>query len=177
MTTCAATGTIRPASSSARTDRRTAGTLPVARHAAPLLVTDAGLAHLPMVARAAALCREAGLACELFSDVQPNPVEANVTAASRAIAREPRRRDRLRGGSALDAAKAIALMSGRRGRSGTSRTRGLVHAGRRGGHGARGGRADDGRHGLGGWPASVLTDLRDHTKKIIFHPKMLRHRA
>ena len=46
----------------------------------PLLVTDAGLAALPMVANAARLCRDAGLGCEVFSDVQPNPVEANVTA-------------------------------------------------------------------------------------------------
>ena len=46
----------------------------------PLLVTDAGLAPLPMVARALGICRKAGLACGLFADVQPNPVEANVVA-------------------------------------------------------------------------------------------------
>ena len=45
----------------------------------PLLVTDAGLARLPIVGRAVALCRDAGLGCEVFSEVQPNPVEANVT--------------------------------------------------------------------------------------------------
>src|SRR5688572_6937563 len=79
----------------------------------PLLVTDPGLAALPMIANAVKSCRDAGLACEVFSDVQANPVEANVTtgvAAFRAggcdgvIA--------FGGGSALDAGKAIALMVG-----------------------------------------------------------------
>ena len=79
----------------------------------PLLVTDAGLAKLPVVARTVEICREAGLGCEVFSDVQPNPVEANVTAGV----------DRFRagghdgviafgGGSALDIGKAIGLMVG-----------------------------------------------------------------
>ena len=41
----------------------------------PLLVTDAGLAKLPVVANALALCKAAGLDVAVFSDVRPNPVE------------------------------------------------------------------------------------------------------
>ena len=79
----------------------------------PLLVTDPGLAALPMVERAVGLCREAGLGCEVFSDVQPNPVEENVSrgvAAFRAGGHDGV--IAFGGGSALDAAKAIALMIG-----------------------------------------------------------------
>ncbi|HEU4530273.1 MAG TPA: iron-containing alcohol dehydrogenase, partial [Steroidobacteraceae bacterium] len=46
----------------------------------PLLVTDAGLAKLPVVTDTVSLCNAEGLRCAVFSDVQPNPVEANVTA-------------------------------------------------------------------------------------------------
>jgi len=53
----------------------------------PLLVTDAGLAALPMIAKAVKLCRDAGLECQVFADVQPNPVEANVTAGVSAFRR------------------------------------------------------------------------------------------
>ena len=49
------------------------------RIARPLLVTDPALAALPMIAKAVESCRSAGLRCEVFSDVQANPVEANVT--------------------------------------------------------------------------------------------------
>ena len=45
----------------------------------PLLVTDPGLAALPLIGQATDLCREAGLDCAVYSDVQPNPVEDNVT--------------------------------------------------------------------------------------------------
>ena len=49
------------------------------RIARPLLVTDPGLAALPMIAKAVESCRSAGLACEVFCDLQANPVETNVT--------------------------------------------------------------------------------------------------
>ena len=45
-----------------------------------LLVTDAGLARLDMVHKAVESCRAAGIGCEVFSDVKPNPVEENVTS-------------------------------------------------------------------------------------------------
>ena len=79
----------------------------------PLLVTDPGLAALPMISRAAESCRAAGLHCAVYSEVQPNPVEQNVTggvAAYRAGGHDGV--IAFGGGSALDAAKAIALMVG-----------------------------------------------------------------
>ncbi len=44
----------------------------------PLLVTDPGLAGLPMVADALAANQAAGLPTGLFSDIKPNPVGKNV---------------------------------------------------------------------------------------------------
>ena len=71
------------------------------------------LAALPMIANAVASCRSAGLACDVFSDVQANPVEANVTHGVAAYRRGAH--DGViafGGGSALDTGKAIALMVG-----------------------------------------------------------------
>ena len=90
--------------------------LPVAvkqcRASRPLLVTDRGLAALPMVADAVALLAEAGLHCRIFGEVKPNPTGANIDAGVAAF------RDgdhdlviALGGGSGLDAGKAIALMA------------------------------------------------------------------
>jgi len=141
----------------------------------PLLVTDAGLAALPMIARAVQLCREAGLPCEVYSGVQPNPVEANVTAGVEAL----RRGDHdgviaFGGGSALDTGKAIALMAGQTRpiwdfedredwytRVDVAGMRPVVAVPTTAGTGSEVGRA------------SVFTDLRDHAKKIIFHPRMM----
>ena len=141
----------------------------------PLLVTDAGLAALPMVANALRLSRDAGLGCELFSDVQPNPVEANVTAGVAAY--RAGHHDGViafGGGSALDTGKAIALMVGQERpiwdfedredwftRVNVAGMAPVVAVPTTSGTGSEVGRA------------SVLTDLRDHTKKIIFHPRML----
>ena len=141
----------------------------------PLLVTDPGLAAMPMVTDAAQACRDAGLACEVFSDVRANPVEANVTEGVRAF------RDgghdgviAFGGGSALDAAKAVALMSGQSRRIWEFEDREdwwtradadgiapVVAVPTTSGTGSEVGRA------------SVITDVRDHTKKIIFHPRMM----
>jgi alcohol dehydrogenase class IV len=141
----------------------------------PLLVTDAGLAALPMVANALALCRGAGLGCEIFSGVQPNPVEANVTegvAAFRAGSHDGV--IAFGGGSALDTAKAIAMMVGQKRpiwdfedredwftRVDVAGMAPVVAVPTTAGTGSEVGRA------------SVFTDLRDHMKKIIFHPKMM----
>ena len=51
----------------------------------PLLITDPALAALPMVQDTLEICRAAGLPCGLFSDVQGNPVEANVSAGVQAF--------------------------------------------------------------------------------------------
>ena len=140
----------------------------------PLLVTDPGLAALPPVEQGRLLCREAGLHCALFSEVRGNPVEANVRAGVQAY------RDgghdgviALGGGSALDAGKAVALMVGQRRpiwdfedredwwtRADAAGIAPVVAVPTTSGTGSEVGRA------------AVITDERDHTKKIIFHPRM-----
>ena len=143
--------------------------------ARPLLVTDPGLAALPPVQRGLEVCRDGGLECSLFSDVRGNPVEANVNAGVRAFAEgEHDVVIALRGGSALDAGKAIAFMAGQRRplwdfedredwwtRADANGIAPVIAVPTTSGTGSEVGRA------------SVITDVRDHTKKIIFHPKML----
>jgi len=142
---------------------------------APLLVTDPGLAALPMVANALERCRNAGLRCDLFADVQGNPVEANVNAGVDAF--RAGRHDgviALGGGSALDVGKAVGLMVGQTRpiwdfedredwytRVNVEGMAPVVAVPTTSGTGSEVGRA------------SVITDERDHTKKIIFHPRML----
>src|SRR4051795_12765967 len=46
----------------------------------PLLVTDPGLAKMPMIADAMTALRKAGIEVALFSEVKPNPVASNVEA-------------------------------------------------------------------------------------------------
>ncbi len=141
----------------------------------PLLVTDAGLAGLPMIDSAVKACRDAGLGCERFSDVQGNPVAANVDAGVAAF----RGGDHdgviaFGGGSALDVGKAVALMVGQARpiwdfedredwytRVNVAGMAPVVAVPTTSGTGSEVGRA------------SVITDERDHTKKIIFHPRML----
>src|SRR5687767_1639724 len=48
--------------------------------ARPLFVTDPGLKPLPITERALGALAAAGLPTEVFSQVQPNPTEANVAA-------------------------------------------------------------------------------------------------
>lgn len=141
----------------------------------PLLVTDPGLAALPMVANAVLYSREAGMPVAVFSDVRPNPVEQNVSDGVRAF-REGGHDGviAMGGGSGLDAAKAIALMAGQKRpiwdfedredwytRVDEAGMAPVVAIPTTAGTGSEVGRA------------SVITDLRDHTKKIIFHPKMM----
>jgi hypothetical protein len=143
--------------------------------ARPLLVTDPGLADLPMVREALRICEAAGLDCGLFSEVQSNPVAANVEAGIRAyrvgghdgvIA--------FGGGSVLDVAKAVALMVGQQRPLWDFEDRGdwykrinvdnmspVVAIPTTSGTGSEVGRA------------SVITDQHDRTKKIVFHPNML----
>lgn len=141
----------------------------------PLLVTDAGLARLPMVAAAVESCRAAGLGCGLFADVRPNPVGAEVeagVAAYRAGGHDGV--IAFGGGSGLDAAKAVALMVGQSrplfdfedrddasARVDTAGMAPVVAVPTTSGTGSEVGRA------------AVITDERDRTKKIIFHPRMM----
>ena len=80
--------------------------------ARPLLVSDAGIAALPMTADILDSCRAVGLGVALYSDVQPNPVERNVIDGVTAF--NGGKHDgviALGGGSSLDVGKAIALMA------------------------------------------------------------------
>lgn len=140
----------------------------------PLVVTDPALAVMPMIADAVNACRVAGLMCEVFSDVQSNPVEANVTNGVAAYLEGAH--DGViafGGGSALDAGKAIALMVGQARqifdfedredwytRVEVAGMAPVIAVPTTSGTGSEVGRA------------SVITDVRDHTKKIIFHPRM-----
>ncbi|MGE8620404.1 MAG: iron-containing alcohol dehydrogenase [Achromobacter spanius] len=79
----------------------------------PLLVTDPGLAPLPMVASAMQACDQAGLVCAVFHEIKGNPTGRNVEDG--VVAYQQGGHDGViafGGGSALDAAKAIALMVG-----------------------------------------------------------------
>src|SRR5262249_58491650 len=53
----------------------------------PLFVTDRNLAALPMTARTLAALAASG--AELFCDIKPNPVEANITAGIAALTARP----------------------------------------------------------------------------------------
>ena len=141
----------------------------------PLLVTDPGLAELPMIKQALENCHNGGLPCGLFSEVKSNPIEANVSAGVKAY--KDNHHDGViafGGGSALDTAKAIALMVGQERpiwdfedradwwlRVNVSGMAPVVAVPTTAGTGSEVGRA------------AVITDERDHTKKIIFHPRML----
>ncbi|MCG8544759.1 MAG: iron-containing alcohol dehydrogenase [Alphaproteobacteria bacterium] len=81
--------------------------------ARPLMVTDPGLKDAPMVLDALAALKDAKLAADLFAAIEPNPLTAHVEAGVAAY--RDGGHDGLigfGGGSALDAAKAIALMVG-----------------------------------------------------------------
>ena len=146
----------------------------------PLLVTDPGLAALPMVSDAVESCVQAGLACAVFSNVRANPVEANVHEGVRTL------RDgdhdgivAFGGGSALDAGKAIGFMAAQSRpiwdfedredwwtRADEDGMAPVVAVPTTSGTGSETGRA------------SVITDTRtEHTKRIVFHPRMMPGRA
>lgn len=141
----------------------------------PLLVTDPGLASLPMVNDAIAANEAAGLPTGLFSDIKPNPVGQNVidgVAVYKAGGHDGV--IAFGGGSGLDAAKAIALMAGQSlplwdfedvgsnwQRADPDGIAPIVAVPTTAGTGSEVGRA------------SVIVQEDSHTKKIIFHPKML----
>jgi alcohol dehydrogenase class IV len=79
----------------------------------PLLVTDAGLAKLPIVEAALDILRQGGLTPGIFSSVRPNPVESNVTRGVHVFkAGEHDGVVAFGGGSGLDSGKLIAFMAG-----------------------------------------------------------------
>jgi alcohol dehydrogenase class IV len=140
-----------------------------------LLVTDPGLALLPIVQQAVAGCRSAGLGCTVFSNIKSNPTEQNVTDGVQAYrAGNFNGVIAFGGGSALDAAKTVALMAGQHRplwdfedigenylRVNVAGMAPVVAVPTTAGTGSEVGRA------------SVITDEQAHVKRIIFHARML----
>ncbi len=143
--------------------------------ARPLFVTDPGLVKLPVTARALDAMRGEGLDPAVFSDVQPNPTEANVAAGLAAM--RAGGHDGVvafGGGSALDAGKVVAFLRGQTRpmwdfedigdwwtRADPAGIAPIVAVPTTAGTGSEVGRA------------GVITNLATHTKKVIFHPKMM----
>jgi alcohol dehydrogenase class IV len=141
----------------------------------PLLVTDAGLAKLDITHDALALLKDGGAEAGLFSDVRPNPNDANVEAGVAAF--NAGGHDGVvafGGGSGLDTGKAIAFMAGQTRpmwdfedigdwwtRADADGIAPIVAVPTTAGTGSEVGRA------------SVITNQATHTKKVIFHPKMM----
>jgi len=140
-----------------------------------LLVTDPGLVSLPIVQQAVFGCQSGGLGCAVFSNIKGNPTEQNVTDGVQAY--RAGKFDGViafGGGSALDAAKAIALMVGQDRplwdfedvgdnylRVNVAGMAPVVAVPTTAGTGSEVGRA------------SVITDDQAHVKRIIFHARML----
>jgi alcohol dehydrogenase len=141
----------------------------------PLLVTDSGLANLPVTQQTLAILKDADIAAGLFAEVRPNPVAANVEAGIRAL-REGGHDGVIAfgGGSGLDTGKVIAFMAGQTRpmwdfedigdwwtRADPSGILPIVAVPTTAGTGSEVGRA------------GVITDEATHTKKVIFHPLMM----
>lgn len=143
--------------------------------ARPLLVTDRGLAELPIITNARTRCEADGLACGLYADVGGNPTSMQVEQG--VVAFRAGSHDGViafGGGSALDAGKAIAFMA--------AQTRPLWDFEDVGDNWTRA--ALDGLPPVIAVPttsgtgsevgrASVITDPEQVAKKILFHPRML----
>jgi len=141
----------------------------------PLLVTDPGVAKLPMVRNVLAANKAEGLPTAVFSDIKPNPVGRNIEDGLAAY--RGGKHDGViafGGGSGLDAAKIIAFMAGQKRSVWDFEDRGdnwkaadpagiapIVAVPTTAGTGSEVGRA------------GVIVDEATHTKKIIFHPKMM----
>jgi alcohol dehydrogenase class IV len=141
----------------------------------PLFVTDPGLAKLPVVASTLKILDDAKVPYGVFSDVKPNPVEANLTAGI-AVFKKGKHDGVIAfgGGSALDLGKLIAFQAGQTRpiwdfedigdwwtRANSDAIAPIVAVPTTAGTGSEVGRA------------GVLTNEATHTKKIIFHPKLL----
>jgi alcohol dehydrogenase class IV len=141
----------------------------------PLFVTDPGLAKLPVVAKTLKLLDDAKVKYGVFTEVKPNPVESNLTAGIAAYNKG--KHDGViafGGGSALDLGKLIAFQAGQTRpiwdfedigdwytRADAAKIAPIVAVPTTAGTGSEVGRA------------GVLTHEATHTKKVIFHPKMM----
>ncbi len=141
----------------------------------PLLVTDKGLADLPITTATLDILDAAGLGRGLFSDVDPNPNEMNLEAGVAAY--NAGGHDGViafGGGSGLDLGKMVAFMCGQSRpvwdfedigdwwtRADADAIAPIIAVPTTAGTGSEVGRA------------SVITNSQTHAKKIIFHPKVL----
>ena len=141
----------------------------------PLLVTDRGLAGLPITGRTREIMAAAGLGDALFADVDPNPNEINLAAGVAAY--QAGGHDGViafGGGSGLDLGKMVAFMAGQTRpvwdfedigdwwtRADADAIAPIIAVPTTAGTGSEVGRA------------SVITNSQTHVKKIIFHPKVL----
>ncbi len=140
----------------------------------PLLVTDPGVAALPMVHNLVELCKDAGLGIRVFSDIKPNPTGSNVDNGI--VAYKAGGHDGViafGGGSSLDAGKAIAVAADQEcsmwdledigdnwRRADPTRIPPIIAVPTTAGTGSEVGRA------------SVIVNEQEHRKVIIFHPAM-----
>ena len=141
----------------------------------PLFVTDPGLAAMPMVTDIVADVQKAGLAIAVFSEVRPNPIEANIIEGVKAYtAGNHDGVIAFGGGSGLDIGKMIALMHGQSisvfdledvgdwwTRADASKISPIIAVPTTAGTGSEVGRA------------GVVTHPVTHEKKIIFHPAIM----
>ena len=141
----------------------------------PLLVTDRGLANLPITQDTLALLDEAGLGRAMFSEVDPNPNEKNLEQGLKTF--NDGGHDGViafGGGSGLDLGKVIAFMCGQTRpvwdyedvgdwwtRADADKIAPIIAVTTTAGTGSEVGRA------------GVLSNSETHEKKIIFHPKIL----
>jgi len=141
----------------------------------PLLVTDRGLANLPITQNALDLLEQAGLGRAMFAEVDPNPNENNLEAGLKAY------RDgghdgviAFGGGSGLDLGKIVAFMCGQTRpvwdfedvgdwwtRADADKIAPIIAVPTTAGTGSEVGRA------------GVVSNSVTHEKKIIFHPKIM----
>jgi alcohol dehydrogenase len=141
----------------------------------PLLVTDRGLANMPITQNALDLLNDAGLGRALFSEVDPNPTDANLEAGIKVF--NAGNHDGVvafGGGSGLDIGKLIAFQAGQTRpvwdfedigdywtRADASAIYPIVAVPTTAGTGSEVGRA------------GVVTNSEKEVKSVIFHPKML----
>ncbi|MBL0375308.1 iron-containing alcohol dehydrogenase [Rhizobium sp. KVB221] len=141
----------------------------------PLLITDRGLAPMPITQNARDILEAGGLGRAIFADVDPNPNDKNLAAGVKAF--KDGGHDGVvafGGGSGLDLGKCVAFMAGQTRpvwdfedvgdwwtRASTAGIAPIVAVPTTAGTGSEVGRA------------SVITNSETHTKKVIFHPKFL----
>ncbi len=141
----------------------------------PLLVTDRGLAALPITAATLDILEAAGLGRAIFAEVDPNPTDINLAAGVDAF--KAGGHDGViafGGGSGLDLGKLVAFQAGQTRpvwefedigdwwtRADASKIAPNIAVPTTAGTGSEVGRA------------GVVTNSQSHVKKVIFHPKIL----